>query len=452
MEAVNITELIDRYPLGSFQIRIILLCVLVALLDGFDLLAIGAAAPAMMEPLRIATNQIGLLFSAALFGLMLGAFVLGPVADRYGRRCVLISSTAAFGVFTLCTAIAGTLPQVLLFRFFAGVGLGGAMPSFISLAAEYTPRSNRQAVIGLMWTGFPLGGVIAGFLASRLIDAVGWQSLFYIGGILPVGLSIVLIRALPDSIEFLVMRRAASQKIRDLLVRIRPTIHIATGCQFVIDGEKTRGVPVGHLFSAGRARGTVLLWASYFLTFMILATSGAWTPTLLQRAGIPGARSSVAVALFALGSVFGTPLAGFLVSRFAARHVLPTALIGSAVTFCILGHAGQSLALVIVCLGLAGFFLGVASSGLIALGPLLYSTAIRSTGVGWAMGLGRLGGIVGPLAIGLLVSRGWPIGDSFAALALPALCAALFTSLLAINRLPGPAAADHAATGTGEGL
>jgi MFS transporter, AAHS family, 4-hydroxybenzoate transporter len=435
--SVNITELIGRYPLGPFQIRIIVLCGLVALLEGFDVLAVGAAAPAMAEPLHIAPNQMGFLFSAALFGLMLGAFGLGPIADRYGRRWVLIGATATFGVFTLCTAIAGTLQQVLLFRFFAGVGLGGAMPSFISLAAEYAPRSNREAVVGLLWTGVPLGGVMAGLLASRLIDAVGWQSLFYIGGVLPLALSIVLIRALPDSIEFLVMRGAASREIRDLLVRIIPTVNLPSGCQFVIDGEKTRGAPVWLLFSAGRARGTLLLWASYFVTFMILAISGSWTPNLLQRAGIEGSRSSVAVALFALGSVFGTPLAGFLVNRFAARRVLPAALVGGAVTFGGLGHAGQSVALVIVCLGLAGFFLGVASSGLIALGPLLYSTAMRSTGVGWAMGLGRLGAIVGPLALGLLISRGWEIGDTFAALGIPALCAALFTSLIAINRPRG---------------
>ena len=204
--SINITELIGRYPLGPLQIRIIVLCSLVALLEGFDILAIGAAAPAMAEPLHIAPNQIGFLFSAALFGLMLGAFGLGPIADRYGRRCVLIGATATFGVFTLCTAIAGTLQQVLLFRFFAGVGLGGAMPSFISLATEYTPRSKREAVVGLLWTGVPLGGVMAGFLASRLIEAAGWQSLFYIGGVLPLGLSIVLISAMPDSIEFLVMR------------------------------------------------------------------------------------------------------------------------------------------------------------------------------------------------------------------------------------------------------
>jgi len=448
--SVNVTELIGRYPLGPFQIRIIVLCSLVALLEGFDVLAMGAAAPAMAEPLHIAPNQIGFLFSAALFGLMLGAFGLGPIADRYGRRCVLIGATAAFGVFTLCTAIAGTLEQVLLFRFFAGVGLGGAMPSFISLAAEYTPQSNREVVVGLLWTGVPLGGVMAGLLASRLIDAVGWQSLFFIGGILPLGLSIVLIRAMPDSIEFLVMRKAANREIRDLLVRLSPAVNIPSDCQFFVNGEKSRGVPVWQLFSAGRACGTLLLWASYFVTFMILATSGAWTPNLLQRAGIEGARSSLAVALFALGSVFGTPLAGFLVSRFTARRVLPAALVGGALTFAAVGHAGQSIAFIVFCLGLAGFFLGVASSGLIALGPLLYSTAIRSTGVGWAMGLGRVGAIVGPLVIGLLVRRGWQIGDTFAALGIPALCAALFTRLIAINR--PHRAADSVAATTGEEL
>jgi MFS transporter, AAHS family, 4-hydroxybenzoate transporter len=416
------------------QITVIVLCGLVALLDGFDLLAIGVAAPAMAEPLHIAPNQLGAVFSAALFGLMLGAFGLGPIADRYGRRCVLISATAMFGVFTLCTAGAATLQQILLFRFLAGVGLGGAMPSFISLAAEYTPRSKRQVVVGLLWTGFPLGGVTVGLLASWLIDAVGWRSLFYIGGVLPLGLSIVLIRLLPDSIESLVMRGAAWQEIRNLLVRISPTVNIKSGCQFIIDGEKNRGVPVWQLFSAGRAGGTVLLWVSYFITFMILVTSTAWAPALLRRAGTDGAHSSFAVALFALGSVFGTPLAGFLVSRFAVRSVLPAALVGSAVTFGGVGYASQSIVLVIVLMGLAGFFLGVASSGLIALAPLLYSTSIRSTGVGWAMGLGRLGSFLGPLAVGLLFNRGSEVGISFVAIGSPALCAALFTSLIGTNR------------------
>lgn len=448
--SVDITELIDRCPFGRLQIRIIILCGLVALLDGFDLLAIGVAAPAMAGPLHIAPNQFGFLFSAALFGLMLGAFGLGRIADRYGRRRVLIGATATFGVFTLCTASAATLQQILLFRFLAGVGFGGAMPSFISLAAEYTPRSKRQTVIGLLWTGVPLGGVMVGLLGARLIDAVAWQSLFYIGGILPLVLSIVMIQALPDSIEFLVMRGAPWRNIRDLLIRINPTLHIASGCQFVTKSERSQGEPVWQLFSAGRACGTVLLWASYFVTFLMVATSGAWTPTLLQRAGISGAQSSVALALFALGSVFGTPLAGLLVSRFAARNVLPTALVGSAMTLTAVGQASQSIALVVVLLGFAGFFLGVASSGLIALAPLWYSTAIRSTGVGWAMGFGRLGSFVGPLAISLLIDRGLQIRDGFAALGAPALCAALCTSLMATNPSRTAAEDDRVAAATGE--
>lgn len=414
------------------QITIIVLCGLVALLEGFDVLALGVAAPAMARSLHIAPNQLGAVFSAALLGLMLGAFGLGPMADRFGRKPVLIGATATFGVLTLCTAGAVTLQQILLLRFLAGVGMGGAVPSFVSLVAEYTPRSRRQAVVGLVWTGFPLGGVLVGLLASRAIDVFGWQSLFYIGGILPLGLSVVLIRALPDSIEFLVTRGAAWQKIRNLLVRINPTVNIESGCQFVIEGGRNQGVQVWQLFSAGRAGGTVLLWGSYFITFMILVTSSAWTPTLLQRAGINGAQSSLAVALFALGSGFGTPLAGFLMSRFAG--VLPGALIGSAVTLAAVGYVSQSILLAIMLLGLAGFFLGVASSGLIALAPLLYSTAIRSTGIGWAMGVGRLGSFVGPLAIGLLVNRGWQVGDSFVAIGVPALGAALLTSLIGINR------------------
>lgn len=246
------------------------------------------------------------------------------------------------------------------------------------------------------------------------------------------------------------MRGAARRHILDLLVQISPTANIAPGCQFVINGEKIRGVPVWQLFSTGMAYGTVLLWASYFVTFMMLVTSAAWVPTLLQRAGINGAQSSVAVALFALGSVFGTPLAGFLVSRLAPRRILPAALVGSAVTLGAVGYASQSIELVMVCLGLAGFFLGVASSGLIALAPLLYPTATRSTGVGWAMGFGRLGSFVGPLAIGLLASRGWRVGDSFAAIGVPALCAALSTSLIGISRPGRAVAADRVPAATAE--
>ncbi|MBV8216747.1 MAG: MFS transporter [Verrucomicrobia bacterium] len=450
---VNIAELIDRCPLGRMQIRIIVLCGLVALLEGFDVLAIGVAAPAMAGSLHLAPNQLGAVFSAAVLGLMLGAFALGPMADRFGRKWVLVGSTATFGVLTLCTAGVVALQQILLLRFLAGLGMGGVVPSFISLVAEYTPSSRRQAVLGLLWAGFPLGGVVVGLVASRAIDAFGWQSLFYIGGILPLSLSMVLIWALPDSIQFLVMRGAAWQEIRNLLIRIDPTVNLQAGYQSLTDDAKKPGVPLWELFSASRAGGTVLLWVSYFITFMILVSSSAWVPTLLQRAGTSGAQSSLAMALFAFGGVFGTSLAGFVMSRFA--RVLPAALVCSAVTLAGVGYVSQPIVLAIMLLGLAGFFLGLASSGLIALAPLLYSTAIRSTGVGWAMGVGRLGSFIGPLVIGSLVSRGWRVADSFTVIGAPALCAALFTSLIQISpRKPtGPAPLmEKAGTNGGESL
>jgi AAHS family 4-hydroxybenzoate transporter-like MFS transporter len=428
--SIDVAEFIDRTPMGVFQITITVLCGLAALLDGFDLLAIGVAAPTMASSLHIAQSELGALFSAALLGLMLGACGLGPLADRIGRRGVLSGSIALFGAFTLCTAFAATLPQLLLFRAFAGIGLGGAMPSFISLAAEYTPRSRRRHVVALLWTGFPLGGVLVGLLAPHVIAAHGWRALFMIGGALPLGLSVILLYALPESVAFLVARNAPWQDVRDLLLRISPSAEIGADNHVVTRHTASLDARVWTLFQRGRGYTTVLLWASYFTTFLMLVTSTAWTPVLLERAGIDRSDAAMGVALFASGSVIGTPLAGVLLARFGARRVLPTVLLCGALAIGATGQAGASPALVLACLTCAGFCLGAASSGLIALAPLLYPTDIRSTAIGWATGWGRFGSFVGPLVIGMLVARGWHIDDMFAALGMPALWGALFTRLL----------------------
>jgi AAHS family 4-hydroxybenzoate transporter-like MFS transporter len=436
----NLSEMIDQQPLGAMQIWIIGLCAMVALLDGFDLLSIGVAAPAMADTLHIAPSSFGPVFSAALLGLMLGAFGLGPVADRFGRRQLLIGATATFGFFTVLTAAAASLPEIVMLRFLAGVGLGGAMPSFISLAAEYTPRRSRRIMVGLLWTGFPVGGVLAGFLASQITDVFGWQSLFYVGGVLPILLSSVLVKWLPDSVSFMVTRGAPSKDIRWLITRMYPTVEVPQGSYFQIEDEAVAGVPLWHLFTHNRTFGTAVLWTSYFVVFLLLVTNAAWTPILLRTAGMPLANSAIAVAVFSLGSVVGTPLAGWLVNRFGARAVVPAACAGSALALGAVGFSISSFALVVVLQGSAGFFLGVASSGLIALAAAFYPTAIRSTGVGWAMGLGRFGSFVGPLAVGMLAIRGWSISGTFAALGATALFGALFTSMIGFD--PSLAAID----------
>jgi MFS transporter, AAHS family, 4-hydroxybenzoate transporter len=317
------------------------------------------------------------------------------------------------------------MPQLLIFRFCTGVGLGGAMPNFISLASEYAPRRHREAVIVLLWTGFPLGGVVVGLSASYLIDAAGWLILFCLGGGMALALAAVLLPALPESIDFLVRQGASEPQVRTLLYRAFP--HASVGQARLVAGhnDRMRSVPVQLLFRDGQWARTLALWVCCFVTFLLLVTDTAWIPILLHHAGLGGARASLVLAAFSFGSVIGTPLAGLLIRHWPAGKALAIAQIGTAVMLCSMRYGDGVLLAVTVLQGLAGFCLGLASSGLIVSATTFYPASIRATGVGWAMGFGRLGSFVGPLALGLLVTLGWQSDDLFATLGAAAFCASL---------------------------
>jgi AAHS family 4-hydroxybenzoate transporter-like MFS transporter len=423
----NVSELIDTQPIGVFQIRIVALCAVVALLDSLDLQSIGLAAPAMIADLHIRPSSLGAVFSAALAGLALGAFSFGQLADRVGRKAVLVAATVCFGVFTICTALAPDLGVLLVYRFCAGLGLGGAMPSFISLTSEYVPRRLRAPVIALLWTGFPLGGVVGGLLGSWIIPALGWQSVFWVGGVLPLLVGAILVLALPESISFLVATAAPADRVRRLLQNAYPGASVPAAAKFVLNEERTGGVSVLRLFAMGRAVGTTVLWISFFIVFMMLVTNSAWAPTLLKREGIDIGQSALAMAVYNLGAMIGTVVAGWLVMGIGAAVVLPIVMLGSAVSLGLVGYAAPSAQLVTTLEGLFGLFLGCGSSGLIALAAIYYPTAIRSTGVGWAMSMGRVGSFAGPLAVGSLVATGLSTIGVFVASGLPALIAAATT-------------------------
>jgi AAHS family 4-hydroxybenzoate transporter-like MFS transporter len=418
--AFNVSALIDARPLGALQIRIVVLCTLVALLDGLDLQSIGLAAPGIAADLHIPPPWLSAVFSAALAGLALGAFGFGILADRVGRKAVLVGATAWFGVFTICTALAPSFTVLLVFRFLAGVGLGGAMPSFISLTSEYCPRRLRAGIVALLWAGFPLGGFVGGLLASWIIPAYGWHSVFWVGGAL----------TLPESIGFLVESGAPAGQIASLLRRVFPAASVPADAAFVLNEERARGVSVVQLFAGGRAVGTVLLWISFFIAFMMLVTNSAWAPTLLKREGIDLKDAFLAMAMFNLGSVIATAFIGFLIARTGAAVILPVAMLGSAVSMALVGYAAPSAANVILLQAAFGVLMGGGSSGLIALAAIYYPTAIRSTGVGWAMGMGRLGSFTGPLVVGSLVALGLSTASIFVAIALPALLAVATTAVV----------------------
>jgi MFS transporter, AAHS family, 4-hydroxybenzoate transporter len=387
---LDVGALIETRPIGRAQWTVIGLCAFVAMLDGLDLQSIGLAAPAMIAQLRIAPHIFGFVFSAALAGLALGAFLLGPLADRVGRKRVLVGATFCFGVFTLATAYAGDLPQLLGCRFLTGLGLGGAMPSFISLASEYVPKARRATVVSLLWAGFPLGGVVGGVLGSWIIPAYGWQSIFLVGGTLPILLSMILASVLPESVSFLVVTGKPADGIGRTLRRIFPDVVIADGTQFEIAKETVHKATVLELFRSGRATGTLLLWVSFFFAFMILVTNSSWSPILLRRVGIATEQTALALALYNFGSLFGSGAAGLLLSRLGVLRVLAPTLALGAFAYAMVGWSAPSLDGVMVAQGLFGLLLGCASSGLIAQSAIYYPVEIRSTGVGWATGIGRL--------------------------------------------------------------
>ncbi len=432
---LDVGEFIDRQGIGRPQSIVIVLCGLVALLDGLDLQSIGLAAPGIGAQLHIAPQVFGIVFSAALAGLALGAFALGPVADRVGRKGVLVGSTVCFGLFTFCTAFAGSLDVLLVARFLAGMGLGGAMPSFISLASEYVPSRLRATIVGLLWAGFPLGGVVGGLLGAWLIPAYGWQSIFLVGGVAPIALALLLLIVLPESAAFLINSGKPAERTAATLRRMFPAVSFAKGTQFLLRREPKPRAPVRQLFTGGRGAGTTLLWISFFFAFMILVTNSSWSPILLRAEGIAIEQSAVAMATYNFGSLFASVGAGYLVSRFGAARILPLTLAGGALAYASVGWAAPSIGAVTIAEGIFGLLLGCASTGLIALAAIFYPSAIRSTGVGWATGVGRIGSFTGPLVVGAMGGAHWPIRTIFGTVAASVLIGAIACALMSTLKL-----------------
>ncbi|WP_158008775.1 MFS transporter [Rhizobium sp. AC27/96] len=432
--AIDVAALIDAEPIGARQWAIIALCAGVALLDGMDVQSIGLAAAGIGAELNIAPTSFGAVFSSALAGLALGALFLGPLADRVGRKRVLIGSTLMFGLFTLATASSQFFSQLLAYRFLTGIGLGGAMPSFIALASEYVPSPRRAAIVSLVWAGFPLGGVVSGLLGAHLIPTYGWHSIFWVGGLLPIALAVALAVLMPESVAWLINNRRGEQRIASVMTWIFPRHNFGAVREFLYSKAADRSTSVSELFSEGRGPGTILFWIAFFFVFMILVTNSAWTPLLLKSQDIPVQQSSLAMAVYNFGSIFGSAGAGYLMTRFRPKIVLAVSIIGGAVAYAAVGLIAPMFSGVFIAEALFGLLMGCGSSGLIGLGAVYYPSTIRSTGVGWATAAGRLGSFCGPLLIGFFVTATFSPPAIFAIIAGGACISGLACMIL---RLPG---------------
>ncbi len=440
VEAVNVTELIDERPLGTYQFVIIAICTFVALMDGFDSQAVGAVGPMIMGAFHLQPAQLGAVFSSSSWGFLCGALVGGPVADRWGRKPLLIASTLLFAVCTIATPLVTDLQSLLIVRTVAGIGLGAAAPCFVSIATEYVPRRLRARLVTILWAALPGGGVIVGFLGPLLLPSIGWQSIFYLGGALSLLAAVLVIVVLPESIVFAVTRGYDAGRIRPLLMRLAPQVAGSSTSRFVVSEEKRSGVPVKYLFSDGRAWTTLLLWVAFFADYFALIALLVWTPTLLRQAGMPVGEASAALAFNNIGGVVGCLIAGYMIERFGPYRILVLAFVAACLTIALTGYFAPAFIPVWILETMDGLLIGGGGAGLIAFSALLYPTHIRSTGIGWGLGLGRLGGATGPLAAGALVGAAWTPAEVFLVIGCAALPAAAAVAIMrALAPKPFPA-------------
>jgi AAHS family 4-hydroxybenzoate transporter-like MFS transporter len=405
---LTIGDLIDQHPLGRFQTWTITLCGVVLMLDGFDSLTVNFLATSIARSTGIPVHSFGPIFSASLFGLMIAALTTGPIADRLGRKWLVVFATLSFAFFSLLTAHAHTYREFLILRFLTGLGLGGAMPNVVALASEYSPKRLLPVVVTILFTGMPLGGAICGLLSAEMIRTWGWQWVFYIGGIVPLVIAILLISMLPESVQFLAVRGKDPAKIRKTLSKVAPEFASARA-EIVVpaDEQRRKGVPVKYLFTEGRALGTILLWFPYFVNLLLIYFISGWLPALLHEAGMTTSAAVIATAFFDLGGVLACLSEGFLMNRFGAARTLIFEYAMAAVFIGALGVLPRHVMLVASLAFTSGFVVIGAQGGLNALAARFYPTSVRSTGVGWALGVGRLGSIAGPLVGGVLLGIGW---------------------------------------------
>ncbi|MDR5815513.1 aromatic acid/H+ symport family MFS transporter [Caballeronia sp. LZ033] len=449
--SLEVQSFIDSQRFSPYQWRILILCFLVVAADGFDTAAVGFIAPSLLGEWGITRAALGPVMSAALVGLGIGALAAGPAADRIGRKAVLVLSVFFFGVWSLASAHASSIESLTAWRFLTGLGLGAAMPNAVTLMSEYAPARIRGVAVNAMFCGFSVGLSIGGLSAAWLIPHFGWQSVLVTGGVGPLVLAALLVALLPESAQFMVVRKRPAERIARVLRRISsdPRLDDSARIHFVAADtkaatEKTSAVSL--IVSRPYRFGTAMLWLAYFTGLMIYYLLTNWLPTLFKDAGFTAQGAALTTSLFPLGGILGNLCLGWVMDRTNPRRVNACAYVVSAALVLVIGSGVSDRVWLAVLIFLTGTAVTSAVTSMSALAAAFYPTQGRATGVAWMLGVGRMGAVAGAMTGGVMMSMGLPFGAVFMLLAVPAFVAALALFALGGMRMPGfePALAEKA--------
>ena len=430
LNKLDVVELLDNARISKFHINLIVWSFLIMVVDGFDLQAIGYVAPSLIKEWGLNRAAFGTAFSAGLVGMMIGATQGGTLGDRLGRKRTVLVGVVWFGLFTLVTAWVGGLTGLVLLRFLAGIGLGCAVPNAIALNTEYAPKRLRATMVTVMFLGYTIGAALGGAAAALLIPRFGWPSVFIAGGVAPIVVALLCVKYLPESVRFQLLRGNKLEAARRQLQAWFPQARIGAATELVMVEEVRPGYSLGHLFKEGRAPFTVLLWICFIANLVTLHFIANWLPTVIESTGVPLQRAVIVTSLFQVGGTLG----GIIISRLLDRGSL-VPLVGffamAALMIAAIGMFSSSETMLEAIVFGAGLFVVGTQFGLNALAGSSYPTFIRSTGVGWALGIGRIGSIMGPAVGGVLIAMKLPLHQIFLWGATPMLigCVASFMLL-----------------------
>lgn len=427
---VNVNAVIDEAKFTPFHWSILLWCLLIIIFDGYDLVIYGVVLPLLMQEWSLTSVQAGMLASTALCGMMFGAMLFGALADKIGRKNVILICVTFFSGFTFLGAFASNPFEFGILRFLAGLGIGGVMPNLVALTSEYAPKRIRSTLVGTMFSGYAIGGILSALIGSYLVENQGWQIMFLIAGI-PLLLLPVMWKFLPESLTFLV-KTGKTEQAQSIVQKISPQQAISSNTRLTLNEENIpTGSSVKGLFQQGRAFNTLMFWVLFFMCLLMVYALSSWLPKLMLAAGYSLGKSILFLFALNVGAMIGSIGGGILSDKFHLKPVIMGMLMAGVVALIGLGFNSPAYVLY----GLVT----VAGAATIGTSILLYSyvaqyypLSVRSTGIGCASGVGRIGAIVGPILTGLLLTLNLPHTMNFVMISIPAMIA--ICAILSLKR------------------